>query len=202
MRKLVKLVWAAALVLSMFLMGTVLADRHTLNTQLIRLRVVGASDGETDQQIKLEVRDAVNEYLQNHMPKELDASEAEVFLEAHIADITQVADEKLRELGDSNSVRVRLSKEETDVRNYDTFSLPSGVYKTLRVDIGKAQGSNWWCVVFPSLCVQPTVEAFQDSAVAGGLSTGLGNTLAGEDGYQVRFFFLDCLGKLEKIFHK
>ena len=202
MRKLVKLVWAAALVLSMFLLGTVLADRHTLNTQLIRLRVVGASDGEADQRIKLEVRDAVNEYLQNHMPKALDAAEAEAFLEAHIADITQVADEKLRELGDSNSVRVRLSREETDVRNYDTFSLPSGVYKTLRVDIGQAQGSNWWCVVFPSLCVQPTVEAFQDSAVAGGVSTGLGNTLSGEDGYQVRFFFLDCLGKLEKIFHK
>lgn len=202
MRKLVKYVWAAALVLSMFLLGTVLADRHTLNTQLIRLRVVGASDEDGDQQVKLQVRDAVNAYLQENMPEDLNASGAEAFLTDHIPEITLVAEKTLKTLGDGNPVRVSLTREEATKRDYETFSLPSGVYKTLRVDIGAAQGSNWWCVVFPSLCVQPTVEAFHDSAVSGGMNEGLSSALSGKDGYEVRFFFLDCLGKLEKIFHK
>ena len=92
--------------------------------------------------------------------------------------------------------------EEFATRYYDTFTLPAGIYEALRITIGEGEGQNWWCVVFPTLCVGATVEEFEETAHCAGFSDGLTGALTGEDGYEVRFFFLDALGKLENFLHK
>lgn len=202
MIKIVKTLWILTLVLAMFVTGILVADKHTLSSDLIRLRVVAASDSAEDQRVKLEVRDTITSYLRENMPADLSVSEAKAFLKDNLEEMTEIARNKLDLLGVHDSVKVYLCREAADAKRYETFSLPSGVYKTLRVDIGDANGENWWCVVFPSLCIPETVEAFEDEAVACGVPEGLSDTLSNDGGHEIRFFLLDCIGKIENLFKK
>lgn len=201
MSKFLKRTWSVALVLSAFALGILIADKYYLRNEIIRLRVVGQSDSWQDQSVKLSVKDAVNRYLYENMDNVSNVHEAKAYLQAHTEQLRSVANAALREAGSDACANVYLTEEQTDTRHYDTFSLPAGVYETLRIDIGQARGSNWWCVVFPSLCQPVTVETFEDTAVSAGFQDGLAQTLAKEDGYQIRFYLLDCLGRLENLFH-
>ncbi len=201
MKTCVKLVWTAALTLTFLGLGILLGDKECLRNEILRLHVVAASDSAGDQRCKLSVRDAVTSYLQTNMEDIADIDTAKDYIEEQIPMLEEIANRTLKEAGSDDNAKVYLTRDAFDVRDYDTFSLPSGVYEALRVDIGRAEGKNWWCVVFPSLCLPASVEAFQDTAMDSGMEQGLINTLSGQDGYEVRFFFLDCLGKLENFFY-
>ena len=136
------------------------------------------------------------------MPQGLEVQEAKAYLSDNVDQLKCVAQETLRRLGCAHSVNVYMNREAAQTRHYKTFSLPAGVYDTLRVDIGEASGENWWCVVFPSLCVSETVAAFKETAVSCGISENLSDTLVDNESYEIRFFFLDCLGKLENLLYK
>lgn len=202
MRKLAKIMGTCMLLAALAWFGTVLADRQSLNENVIRLHVVAASDSEEDQQIKLQVRDALIETLQPGMDGLADADAAKEYLMSRLEDLQETANRILTEAGSEDQATVTLAKEAFSTRDYDTFSLPAGVYESLRVTIGQEEGKNWWCVVFPSLCLPATSEGFEDAAAGAGFQDGLTNTLQQEDGYEIRFFFLDCLGWLENLFHK
>ena len=94
-----------------------------------------------------------------------------------------------------------LKEECFDIRHYDTFSLPSGVYTSLRVEIGEAEGKNWWCVAFPSLCMPATSEKFAEVAVDAGLSDKLTQSISGNEKVEILFYFLDLIGNLENFLH-
>lgn len=177
--------------------GALLADRQTLNTELIRLHVVANSDSEQDQALKLRVRDAVTESLKQDLQQLTDVDAARAYLQENLPKIQQIADQTLEAAGCDARTVVTLCKEAFDTREYDTFSLPAGIYEALRIVIGEGEGHNWWCVVFPGLCVPATSDGFEAKAAGAGFADRLTDTLTGEDGYEIRFFFLDCLGKLE-----
>ena len=202
MRKLWKRVVFVAVVVAMFWTGTLIADRQRLNQELIRLHVVANSDAAEDQQIKLRVRDAIVESLRQGMTEVLDVEQAKAYLRQQLPQLEELANRVLREAGFSETAVVSLNTESFPTRDYDTFSLPAGVYESLRVTIGEGAGRNWWCVVFPEFCVPATAEGVEHVAVSNGFPDTLGETLTGSDGYQVRFFLLDCLGKLENLFHR
>lgn len=202
MRKLWKRVVFVAVVVAMFWTGTLIADRQRLNQELIRLHVVANSDAAEDQQIKLRVRDAIVESLRLGMEEVLDVEEAKAYLRQQLPQLEALANRVLREAGFSETAVISLNTEVFPTRDYDTFSLPAGVYEALRVTIGEGEGRNWWCVVFPEFCVPATAEGVEHVAVSNGFPDTLGETLTGSDGYQVRFFLLDCLGKLENLFHR
>ena len=124
------------------------------------------------------------------------------FLQQHIQDLTDTANQVLMTAGSDDRAEITLTQEAFPTRQYDTFSLPAGVYESLRIRIGEAEGKNWWCVVFPSLCFQAVGEDFTDTAVGAGFDEPLTGALSGEESYQVRFFFLDCLGWLQNFFHQ
>ena len=128
--------------------------------------------------------------------------EAKAYLQENLPKIRTIANETLNAMGFDGEAVVTLCKEAFDTRYYDTFTLPAGVYESLRITIGEGEGKNWWCVAFPTLCVPATTEGFADAAVGAGFSDTLSNTLAGEEGYEVRFYLLDALGRLENIFFK
>lgn len=200
MKKLLKLTGLTAILLVLFYIGSLLADKQTLRNDVIRFHVVADSNTPEDQQHKLFVRDAVITFLQEDMNVLTDAQEAKHYLSAVLPAIESVANETLEKLGAEDHAKVCLTTEEFGTREYDTFSLPSGVYNSLRIEIGNAAGKNWWCVIFPSLCLPATQEGFADTAVAAGFDNGLTNTLSRNNDYELRFFFLDCLGKLENFF--
>ena len=87
-------------------------------------------------------------------------------------------------------------KEAFDVRHYDTFSLPAGVYDSLRIVIGDGAGHNWWCVAFPTLCLPATTEGLDAVAADAGLSESLTKTLSRDSDFEIRFLLLDKLGQL------
>ncbi len=195
--------WAAVcLVLAVLTwVGGLVSDHRQLGENLIRLHVVAASDSREDQARKLLVRDAVVEYLETELAGVEDMDRAKDSLRRNLPRIQRLANRVLKEAGSGDTARVTLLQEEFDTRHYDTFSLPSGVYESLRITIGEGTRQNWWCVVFPSLCLSATAEGFEQIAGEAGIDEALACALAGEEGYELRFYLLDVLGKLENIFH-
>ena len=201
MRQIIK--WTAALLIFVCFVSIVdlAADRKELHDSLIRLHVVGASDGAEDQSVKLRVRDAVTAWLQTELEGIHNADQARDYLRHHLSQIETIANETLTNAGVSHRATVSFLEEEFPIREYETFTLPSGVYHSLRIRIGEAAGKNWWCVVFPTLCLGATSAEMKDTAVSAGFDENLADTLTVEDGYELRFFLLDCLGMLENFFH-
>jgi stage II sporulation protein R len=200
MFKLVKWLLLLALIGAAFYAGSVYSDKLELQDQVLRLHVVADSDSVEDQAVKLKVRDALLAELESVLQQVDTKAEAQTLIEGKLDQLQQVAQQVLQECGVTDGVRITLDREEFDTRAYDTFTLPAGVYDSLRVTIGSGEGKNWWCVVFPSLCVPAASEQVEDVAAGAGFSEELSGAITGEPKYQVRFFFLDCFGRLENFF--
>ena len=201
MRKLWKQVLLCALISAFFWGAALFSDRKALNEGLIRFHVVANSDSEQDQAVKLRVRDAVLESIQEDLKQVGNIDQARDYLQENLPKIQSVAEQTLQSLGVDAGAVVSLTKEAFDTREYDTFRLPAGIYEALRITIGEGEGKNWWCVVFPTLCVGATAEDFEEIAAGSGFPESLTETLRQQDGYEVRFYLLDLLGNLENIFY-
>ena len=202
MFKLFKRVAVVLIAVALVMLGMLIADRQRLREDLIRLHVVANSDSDEDQAVKLQVRDAIISNLRHQMENLTDIGQAKAYLQEHLPQLEAIANRVLEGAGFSDRAAISLTDEEFPLREYDTFSLPSGIYQSLRIVIGDGEGHNWWCVVFPSLCFSATSEGVEDVAVSYGFSDTLADTLTQEDGYAIRFFLLDCIGKVENFFHK
>jgi stage II sporulation protein R len=176
------------------------SDRQTLHEKILRLHVVADSDSAEDQAIKLKVRDAVLASISEDLRNIGDMDRARAYIRENLPKIQQVANDTLEALGCGDLAVATLQEELFDKRIYDTFSLPAGLYEALRITIGSGEGKNWWCVAFPTLCIPATSEGFEDVAVSAGFSETLTRTLEGE--YEIRFYIMDLLGKLEGILLK
>lgn len=155
--KTIRIAGALFLVGSVLLVSSLAVSRQAaLSAKLIRLHVVANSDSEADQEQKLRARDAVLSYIsdENWQSRE----QAQAWLSQHLEDVERAAEAALPEGTDAV---VTLQQERFPTRAYETFTLPAGAYLTLRVSIGAAQGHNWWCVVYPSLCAA-SVSSFSD----------------------------------------
>ena len=195
MKKLCKRILICAIFAACVWTWGVLKDREMLNEELLRLHVVANSDSAEDQAVKLKVRDAVVESLREEMAKITDFEQARAYIQENLPKIQRVANDCLEALGFEGNAVATLAKEVFDTRYYDTFTLPAGVYEALRITIGAGEGKNWWCVVFPTLCLPATSDGFEYVAAGAGFPDTLTATLEGELGYQVRFFLLDLLGR-------
>ena len=134
------------------------ATQVRLASQVIRLHVLANSDSEEDQALKLEVRDRVLETTSALLTGETEPQAAAVLLNQHLDDIAQTAAQEISAQGHDDRVEVRLEQTWFPTRQYQGISLPAGNYLALRVLIGEAEGHNWWCVVFPNLCLPAVSE--------------------------------------------
>ena len=180
-------------------------QQRQLAEKLVRLHVVANSDSPSDQAIKLRVRDAVlaaaEPVLAAAEPVLGSADDPEQALAAELPALECAAAEMLRALGREESVSVTLQNERFPTRDYETFSLPAGVYRTLRVTIGAGEGHNWWCVVFPTLCTAASLDEFESAAASGGFTDGELRLITGADeGYVLKFKTLEWLEKLKALF--
>ncbi len=197
MKKAIKRVVICAMVAALVWCGTLLADRQRLNQELIRLHIVANSDSQEDQWRKLLVRDAIVDYLRQELKNVTDVELAKQYIQEKLPQLKEIAEKTLYLAGCEETVDISLAQEAFDRRDYETFSLPAGVYEALRIVIGEGEGENWWCVVFPGLCVPATTEGFDTVAVGAGFPEPLTGALSRKEGYSVRFMFLDVLGRLE-----
>lgn len=134
------------------------ATQVQLASQVIRLHILANSDSEEDQALKLEVRDRVLETTSALLAGETEPQAAAVLLDQHLDDIAQTAAQEISAQGHDDRVEVRLEQTWFPTRQYQGISLPAGNYLALRVLIGAAEGHNWWCVVFPNLCLPAVSE--------------------------------------------
>ena len=134
------------------------ATQVRLASQVIRLHVLANSDSEEDQALKLAVRDRVLETTSALLAGETEPQSAAVLLNQHLDDIAQTAAQEISAQGHDDRVEVRLEQTWFPTRQYQGISLPAGNYLALRVLIGAAEGHNWWCVVFPNLCLPAVSE--------------------------------------------
>ena len=126
--------------------------QNGISAKVVRFHVLANSDSEADQTLKLAVRDRVlleyGELLENCENKE----ETLAALEQAKQKICETAMQEVLEQGYDYPVRVSLVREEFPFKKYDELIFPAGVYDALRIEIGKAEGQNWWCVLYPQMC--------------------------------------------------
>lgn len=166
-------------------------QQQILSEKLVRLHVVANSDSSQDQQDKLMVRDAVLEIADG-----LDEAQ----LQAALPRIQDTAEACLASLGRAADVRVSLCREYFPTRLYDTFSLPAGSYKTLRITIGQGEGHNWWCVVFPSICLRTSTQELEEAAVSAGFTTEELALITEESGYVLKFKCMEWIDSIKQVF--
>lgn len=171
------------------------ATQVRLASQVIRLHVLANSDSEEDQALKLEVRDRVLETTSALLAGETEPQAAAVLLDQHLDDIAQTAAQEISAQGHDDRVEVRLEQTWFPTRQYQGISLPAGNYLALRVLIGAAEGHNWWCVVFPNLCLPAVSERALEAST---LTPGQISLLQEEEtSYVFRFKMLELWQSLK-----
>lgn len=164
---------------------------------VVRLHVIANSDTEEDQALKLKVRDAVLSYTSPLVIDCVSREEAESILLSNLDGIKETAREAICENGYSYPVDVTLDVEEYPTRNYESMSFPSGKYVSLRVLIGESEGKNWWCVLFPPLCLSAATEKEknEEAFIAAGLTSDQYRiiTETDEPRYKLRFKILEAI---------
>ena len=185
--------WELALLLGVALaalLGVWLDRSQTaLADQVIRLHVLANSVSEADQALKLKVRDRVLETAEEYFTPGATLEETQAVLTAHLADIAAAGAEQVAEEGYQYPVTVSMEENYWfPTKEYTDFALPAGNYTALRVVIGEGGGQNWWCVVFPPLCLGSVSETAAQTALSGGFSEDQVSLITGEDeGYVVKF---------------
>ncbi|KIL38152.1 hypothetical protein SD70_28115 [Gordoniibacillus kamchatkensis] len=129
----------------------------------IRLRILANSDTAADQWIKHRIRDAIVEEMQNWVAEPQTVDEARAAIDSHLPELRDLADGLLAKYGYPYRSTVELGVVPFPTKMYGDKVYPAGNYEALRVSLGKAEGQNWWCVLFPPLCF---VDAVTGEAVA------------------------------------
>ena len=170
--------------------------------KVVRLHVLANSDDEEDQAVKLAVRDAILAVtvplLQDCTTKE----EAIKRLEENRALLTKTAQDVLREANFDDTVHIEMGLESYPTRSYDSLCFPAGEYISMRVSLGKGEGQNWWCCLFPPLCLGAATvneEVAEDACISVGFTPTQYKIITESDKpvYRARFKILELLGKGE-----
>ena len=142
-------VWLMACVVIAFVGGYYIENTPNEHPGMIRLHIIANSDSEADQNLKLEVRDAILAHMEGQKTLE----DTRNYLEENMEAIEKVSDQVITENGFDYSAKGKLAVTFIPVKSYDDLTLPAGNYEALNVTLGQGKGQNWWCVIFPQLCI-------------------------------------------------
>ena len=189
-------IWEISLMLALCVtlcLGTwAQARQESISGSLVRLHVLAVSDDSNEQRIKLNVRDSVLSYISPKLEDAESPDEAKRIISSELDGIKSAAETA----AEGRPVKVTLTQEYDPTRDYGSFSLPAGRYESLRVILGEGEGHNWWCVVFPPLCL---TAAESDSAVESLDGETRGIVTEG-DGYRCKFRIVELWGEVCDFF--
>lgn len=123
-----------------------------ISDSVFRLHVIANSNSNEDQALKYKVRDNLLNYMNNICKNCTSKKEAIILVSTHQEEFKKIALKTIKNEGYSYNVNIEIGNFEFPTKQYGDISLPAGLYDALKVEIGKAEGRNWWCVMFPSLC--------------------------------------------------
>ena len=162
MKRAFGLVFLLVFFFSLWTAGMDEAAASGLPDKLLRLRVIAESDESADQADKLLVRDAVLAALEPRIADCASLEEARAAALEALPQLAEAAGKALEEAGRPRPLTLRLGAEDCPLRAYETFTLPAGNYETLTITLGAGEGHNWWCVVFPPLCLAAAGEGGEE----------------------------------------
>ena len=198
--KKIELAMLIGMVIAVFSAGLCGAseNRGKITDTVFRLHILANSDSEEDQQLKLEVRDAVLAECSYLFEDCGDADESARTAEENMEMIKETAERVIDENGSTYNVECEVTEMHFDKRIYDSVTIPAGNYKALRITIGEAEGKNWWCVMFPPLCIPVAtggLEDYDDIFTAEEIEM-----LNNPDDYECKLYILELIDKLKKHF--
>jgi stage II sporulation protein R len=167
---------------------------NEIRSETLRLHIIANSDSEEDQNLKLTVRDAVLESTGELFAEVSGKTEAVAAAEYSANDIKTIAESVIASEGFDYPVQVEVTEMWFETRTYEGFSLPAGDYDAVRIVIGKGEGKNWWCVMYPALCVpgaEKAIEKYEDNI----------NFISG-NGYEIRFRIIEWFEAIKQILSK
>ena len=126
--------------------------------KILRFHVLANSDAKDDQNVKLKVRDAVGHMLGQKLKKVTDRAQTEKIVQDHMDEIIETAEKTLHKNGYTYGASARLANVDFPVKTYGDYTFPAGKYRALQITLGKGEGHNWWCVLFPQLCIGTAAE--------------------------------------------
>lgn len=124
-----------------------------IRSDVLRLHVIANSDSSVDQNLKLRLRDYILEEGEDIFDGSVNVENAVKKIEPKLAELENSAETFVKNAGFDYDVKITLSNEYFTTRTYESVTLPAGKYLALRVVIGSGEGHNWWCVMFPPMCV-------------------------------------------------
>lgn len=192
----------AAMVLGLILtmlwgnVHTVKEQTKHLQDSVLRLHILANSDSPSDQDLKLQVRDALLAESDNLFRGCRTLEEMQQRAIAESSTIRLIAKTVLERNGCDDDVQVQLVQMQFDKKQYEEITMPAGAYSALRILIGKAEGHNWWCVMYPPLCIpavsQPqTAEEWFDAETC--------DLLEHPERYEIRFKCVEWMEKLHLL---
>ncbi len=130
-----------------------------LEDRILRLHILAAGDDTASQEIKLHVRDAVLSHIRDAITDVNTAKEAEAALSPLLPELVAVADRTLEAYGVSYRAKAEITTEFFPIKQYGSLLLPPGEYRALRIILDEGEGKNWWCMLYPSLCLTEGITA-------------------------------------------
>lgn len=188
----------SSLLLAAFLISAIPTESDfEIYGKVVRLHVLANSNSESDQALKLKVRDELLLYVEELTSGCKSREEAEAILKSNLDEIKTEAEKALIKNGSTLSASVSIGKEKYPSREYDGVRLPAGEYCSLRVMLGEAEGKNWWCVLFPSLC-RGGATTVEEKLVDVGFTPGQVQIITDSDSprYKLKFKILEIIGEL------
>lgn len=182
-----------------FTMFTTMINRtvetaNEIRSETLRLHIIANSDSEEDQALKLKVRDAVLSATGELFAEVSGKTEAVAAAEYSADDIKSIAEKVIADEGFDYPVEVEVTEMWFETRNYENFSLPAGDYDAVRIIIGAGEGKNWWCVMYPALCVPGAEEAIEKYEENAGFVSG--------SGIEIRFKIIEWLEAIKHLLAK
>ena len=187
--------WAITLLIVTMVIGAMPTDAEgEIYEDTLRLHILANSDQSEDQKLKLEIRDRILLKYGKMLKGGESITEAKESVEQLLPEIEGDARVWIGELGYNYDVKASLSVEWYETREYEDFTLPAGYYSSLRIIIGEGKGQNWWCVMYPPLCMEMASEsAPRDDGVIDYSKEEIRLITSGK--YQVKFKILEELSR-------
>ena len=168
----------------------------------IRLHVIANSDDESDQDLKLHVRDEILKYVSGFISSKDSFSESEAMIRTRLNNIKRISENTVDNYGYNYPVEVRLEEEYYPTCEYEGVRLPEGRYTSLKVMIGEAEGHNWWCVLYPALCTS-TAKPQKELTQAGFTEEEIRILTESEDPeYKIKFKIIELFSEIVEKFKR
>lgn len=170
---------------------------ENISKKVFRLHIIANSDSVEDQELKLKVRDRILSQTQDLFNIADSKYDAKKITEENLNKIIQIAQDEVYANGYNYPVCAKVTNMHFNTRRYDNFVLPAGRYDALRIEIGKSEGKNWWCVMFPPLCVSTAQENKKLEDV---LSKDEFEITNNETEYELKFKIIEWFEKIKDFF--